>query len=156
MLPNPNSIGARFLVGWYGLFQAVHILFNARYLLRPGAPPFPPPAEGWLPQTVHLLNGIAASDLINAILALVFVYGYFARAKWHLWLGTLTLTISMYAAIVFTYGTIAMGAWSGNLPGYLWTYIPFIPVVLLFILVSLWAAQGRSEVISVVTQQGPG
>jgi hypothetical protein len=55
--------------------------------------PFPPPAEGWLPQTVHLLNGMAFSDLINAIVALIFVYGYFARAKWHLWLGTLTLTI---------------------------------------------------------------
>jgi hypothetical protein len=37
-----------------------------------------------------------------------------------------------YSAIVFTYGTIAMGAWSGNLLGYLWTYIAFIPVVLLF------------------------
>jgi hypothetical protein len=71
----------------------VHILFNTRYLFRPGAPPFLPPAEGWLPQTVHLLNGMAFSDLINAIVALIFVYGYFARAKWHLWLGTLTLTI---------------------------------------------------------------
>jgi len=147
MLTNPDSSWSKFLVGWYGLFQAVHILFNALYLIRPGTPPFPPPPEGWLPQTVHLLNGTASADLFNAVLSLVFVYGYFTRAKWRMWLGTLTLTISMYAATVFTYGTIAMGAWSGNLLGYLRTYIPFIPVVLLFILISIWAAQGSSEVV---------
>ncbi len=145
-LTNPTSLWGKFLVGWYGLFQAVHILFNALYLLRPGTPPFPPPVEGWLPQTVHLLNGMAISDLVNAILGLVFVYGYFARAKWWLWLGTLTLTISVYAAIVFTYGTMAMGSWTGNLFGYLWTYIPFIPVVILFVLVSVWTAQAGPQV----------
>lgn len=143
---NLNSFVAKFLVGWYGLFQGAHILFNSLYLLRPGTPPFPPPAEGWLPQTVHLLNGMAASDLINAVLSLVFVYGYFTRAKWCMWLGTLTLTISMYAAIVFTYGTIAMGAWNGNLLGYLWSYIPFVPVVTLFGLVSMWTVKGNLEV----------
>ena len=146
MLTNPDGFWPKFLVGWYGLFQAVHILFNSLYLLRPGTPPFPSPAEGWLPQTVHLLNGMAASDLVNAVLALVFVYGYFTRAKWRMWLGTLTLTISMYAAIVFTYGTIAIGAWTGNLFGYLWSYIPFIPVAILFILVSVWMVRGNSEV----------
>ena len=145
-MTNPNSFVVKFLVGWYGLFQGVHILFNTLYLLRPGTPPFPPPAEGWLPQTVHLLNGMAASDLINAVLSLVFVYGYFTRAKWRMWLGTLTLTISVYAATVFTYATMAMGAWNGNLLGYLWSYIPFIPVVMLFVLVSLWAIKGNSKV----------
>ena len=138
----PRSLWAKFLVSWYGLFQAGHMVFNGLYLWRPGTPPFPPPAEGWLPQTVHLLNGMATSDFINAILALVFVYGYFTRARWHLWLGTLTLTVSIYAAIVFTYGTAAMGAWAGNVPGYLWSYVPFIPVIVLFLLVSTWAIQG--------------
>ena len=144
MLTNPDGFGARFLVGWYGLFQAVHILFNGLYLLRPGIPPFPPPPEGWLPQTVHLLNGMAASDFVNAVLALVFVYAYFTKAKWRMWLGTLTLTISMYAVVVFTYGTQAMGAWAGNVWGYLWTYIPFIPVVILFILLGVWMVRGNS------------
>ena len=144
-MTNPNSLAAKFLVGWYGLFQAVHFFFNGLYLLRPGTPPFPPPAEGWLPQTVHVLNGMAASDLVNAVLSLVFVYGYFTRAKWRMWLGTLTLTISMYAVTVFTYGTMAMGAWHENLLGYLWSYIPFIPVVVLFVLVSIWSVKGSSE-----------
>lgn len=145
ILTNPNSSVAKFLVGWYGLFQAVHFFFNGLYLLRPGTSPFPPPAEGWLPQTVHVLNGMATSDLINAVLSLVFVYGYFTEAKWCMWLGTLTLTISVYAATVFAYGTIAMGAWNGNLLGYLWSYILFVPVVMLFGLVSIWSVKSSSE-----------
>jgi hypothetical protein len=142
MFTNPNSLGSKVLVGWYGLFRALHLAFNVRYLLRPGMPPFPPPAEGWSPQTVHLLNGMAVTDAVNALLALAFVYGYFMRARWHIWLGILTLTISMYAAIVFSYGTIAMGAWAGHAFGYLWFYLPFIPVIVLFIAVSMWAARG--------------
>ncbi len=145
VLSNPNSLSAKFLVGWYGLFQIVHFIFNGLYLLHPGTPPFPPPAKGWSSQTVHLLNGIAATDFINALLSLVFVYGYFTRAKWRMWLGTLTLTISVYAATVFTYGTIAIGAWNKNLWGYLWSYIPFIPVLILFSLVSIWTVKGNSE-----------
>ena len=87
--------------------------------------------------------GITAGDLVNAILALVFVYGYFTKTQWSMWLGTMTLSISMYAAVVFTLGTIAMGAWAGNLFGYLWSYILFIPVVILFILFGVWAARGK-------------
>lgn len=139
----PESIWGKILVTWYGFYQAGHLIFNSLYLLHPGRPPFPPPAGGWLSQTVHFLNGMAASDLVNAVLALVFVYGFFRRAPWRMWLGTLTLTISMYAAIVFTYGTMATGAWSTNLPGYLWFYVPFIPVVVLFIFIGVWAAQGK-------------
>ena len=139
-----DSLFVKFLVAWYGLFQLVHILFNGLYLLNPCIPPFPPPAEGWMPQTVHLLNGMAISDLVNAVLSLLFVYAYFTKAKWRMWLGMFTLTISMYAATVFTYGTIAIGAWEGHLLGYLWTYIAFIPVILLFILVNLWTMRGDS------------
>ena len=83
------------LVAWYGLYQAGHLVFNLRYLLDPGVPPFPAPAEGWSTQLVHLLNGMAAADTLNAALALVFIYGYFTGARWHIWLGTLTLTVSM-------------------------------------------------------------
>jgi len=141
----PDHFWAKALVVWYGLYQAGHFVFNALYLLQPGTPPFPPPAEGWLPQTVHFLNGMAASDLVNAVLSLVFVYGYFTRARWRMWLGTLTLTVSMYAAVVFTYGTVATGTWAGNLLGYLWFYVPFLPVVALFILVNVWVARGMGE-----------
>lgn len=139
----PESIWGRLLVAWYGIYQAGHLLFNSLYFLRQGAPPFPPPTGGWLSQTAHFLNGMAAGGVLDAILSLVSVYGFFRRAPWRMWLGTLTLTISMYAAIVFTYGTMATGAWSGNLPGYLWFYVPFIPVVVLFIFIGVWAAQGK-------------
>ena len=143
ILNNPDSNWAKFLVAWYGIYQFGHIIFNSLYLLNPGTPPFPPPADGWLPQTVHFLNGMAIVDLINAVLTQVFVYGHFTKATWRMWLGTLTLTISMYAAIVFTYGTIAIGAWAGNLLGYIWFYVPFIPVAILFGLVAIWTVRGR-------------
>ena len=32
------------LVVWYGLYQAVHLVFNAAYLLEPADVPFPDPA----------------------------------------------------------------------------------------------------------------
>jgi hypothetical protein len=51
--------------------------------------------------------------------ALVFVYGYFTGVRWQVWLGTLTLTVSMHTAAVFTYGTVAAGAWTTQLAGYL-------------------------------------
>lgn len=73
--------------------------------------------RGWSAQLVHFLNGMAATDTLNAALALVFVYGYFTlRPVTRLaGLGTLTLTVSMYAAAVFTYGTVAVGAWTTHL-----------------------------------------
>jgi hypothetical protein len=119
--------------------QAGHLVFNLRNLLDPGVPPFPAPAEGWSAQLVSFLNGMAAADALNAVLALVFVYGYFARARWHGWLGTLTLTVSMYAAAVFTDGTVVAGAWTSHLGGYLPLYLPFVPVVALF---AWWSARG--------------
>jgi hypothetical protein len=134
------------LVAWYGLYQVGHLVFNLRYLLDPGVPPFPAPAAGWAPQLVHFLNGMAAADAVNAALALVYVYGYFTRARWHVWLGTLTLTISMYAVAVFTYGTVAAGAWDTNPAGYLVLYVPFLPVVGLFVLWSVRVSRGWSSV----------
>lgn len=133
------------LVAWYGLYQAGHLVFNLRYLFDPGVLPFPAPAEGWSAQLVHFLNGMAAIDTLNAALALVFVYGYFARARWHGWLGTLTLTVSMYAAAVFTYGTVAVGAWTSQLGGYLPLYLLFLPVVALFVWWSARVARAGSH-----------
>lgn len=131
----------KFLVVWYGLFQGIHILINARglVLLAGGSMDFPalPPAGGWSPQAIHFLTGMAAVDLLNAFLTLIFIYGYFRKAGWHTWSGTVTLTVSMYAALVFDYVTLASGAWPGNLPGYLFINVTFLPVILLFILFSL-------------------
>jgi hypothetical protein len=136
---NPRSRWIQGLVVWYGLFQAGHLIFNGSYLVRPGTPPFPPPPGGWSTQLVGFLNGIAAADFVNAAFALIFVYGYFRRTRWGFWLGTVTLTISVYAAVVFTIGTVAIGAWSHHLLQYVVLfYVPFLPVVVLFALLPIW------------------
>lgn len=134
-------------MAWYGIFQAIHILINVRALagLLRGGIDFPalPPPDGWTPQVIHFFTGMAGLDLLNAVLTLVFVLGYFRRASWRWWLGTLTLTISMYAAVLFDYATVASGAWtSANLPGYLIINISFLPVMWLFGLVCVWGARG--------------
>jgi hypothetical protein len=142
-LGDPYSGLSRGLVVWYGLFQAVHALLNGRYLLDPGIPPFEPPPEGWLSQTVAFLDGMAAADFLNALASLLVVAGYFRRARWAGWLGTLTLTVSFYAAVVFTWGAVRSGALRGIGSEYLWVNVPFLPVVVLFFAWSFWVVSGK-------------
>lgn len=144
-MKNPYSSLARFLVIWYGLFQTAHILVNTRGLvqLASGSIDFPalPPPEGWAPQSIQAMTGMASVDLFNAILTLIFAYGYFRRRRWQVWLGTLTMTVSIYAAVIFTYFTVAVGAWTAeNLPAYLFLTLAFVPVVLLFGLYGYWVS----------------
>ena len=97
-----------------------------------------------MPQTVAFMNGAAAADLINAVLSVVFVAGYFRGGRWAVWLGTVTLTVSIYAAVVFTGGMVQAGGWRLFLgPEYWWVNVPFIPVVLLSAAWSYWAASGK-------------
>lgn len=145
-MTRPDGLFVRSLVAWYGLFQLVHIAVNMRGLLQlaDGSLDFPalPPPGGWTTQSIPFLTAIAALDLANAILTLVFVYGYFRRAHWRFWLGTLTLTVSMYAALVFDYSTLAVGAWTrANLSGYLFVNGTFVPVILVFLLFYIWGAR---------------
>jgi len=82
-------------------------------------------------------------DLFGAFLALLFVHGYLRRSRWRMWLGTVTLTISVYAAIIFNYWSIASGAWAGrNVFAYGAVNVGFLPVLLLFYLVCQWGARG--------------
>ena len=53
-------------------------------------------------------------------------------------MGTLTLTISIYAAVVFTIGTVSIGAWSNHLLQYVVFCVPFLPVVVLVALLPFW------------------
>ncbi len=85
---------------------------------------------------------MAVADLFNAALSLVFVVGFFRRARWVVWLGTVTLTVSLYAAIAFTWGAIAAGAPALGF-AYLWVNVPFIPVVVLFVAWSYWVIGGK-------------
>jgi hypothetical protein len=148
-----NRLNSKFvtsLVVWYGLYQLIHIGVNVRGLLQlaRGGIDFPamPPPGGWTVQVIYFFSGMASIDLLNAVLTLVFVIGYFRRTRWHFWLGTLTLAISMYAAVLFDYATVASGAWTGaNLPGYLFINVAFLPVVWLFVLVCVWGIRGELQ-----------
>lgn len=147
-MSRPDSKFVKGLVAWYGLYQLIHIGVNVRGLLQlaRGGIDFPalPPPGGWTVQAVHFFSGMASLDLLNAFLTLVFVVGYFRRARWRWWLGTLTLTISMYAALLFDYVTLASEAWvRGNLGGYLFINITFLPVVWLFGLLCMWGTRGE-------------
>jgi hypothetical protein len=77
------------------------------------------------------------------VLSVIFVVGFFRRARWSVWLGTVTLTVSIYAAAVFTWGIVQAGAWRGLGSEYLWVNVPFVPVVALFAAWSYWAGSGK-------------
>lgn len=134
------------LVAYFGVFQAAHLLLNARYQLVPfeSRPPLPfaPPPGGWTQQFVYFTTGMAVADLLNAALSLVFVYGYFHRSGWSAWLGTVTLTVAAYAAFTFTWGATMAGAptlgWQ-----YAWVNVPTVPVLVLFGFWSYWMVKAR-------------
>ncbi len=85
---------------------------------------------------------MAVVDLVNAGLTLFVVFGFFRQAPWVASLGTVTLTVSLYAAIAFTWGAVAAGAPALGVP-YLWMNLPFIPIVVLCIAWCYWIAQAK-------------
>ena len=141
----PRSNVTRVLVAWYALYQLAHFVVNGRYLFVTHELPFAPPPGGWTPQTAAFLRGIAGADVLNAVLSLVFAAGYVGRRRWAAWLGTVVLTISVYAAVVFTWGAVAAGALPERAGAYLWVYIPFVPVIALYALWLRWRATDELE-----------
>jgi hypothetical protein len=85
---------------------------------------------------------MAVADLINAALSLVFVFGFFRGASWCPWLGTVTLTVTVYAAFAFTWGAAMAGAPALGL-SYAWMNVPTVPVLILFVAWSSWVLKGR-------------
>jgi len=91
-----------------------------------------PQGSGGRRQTVGLFSSAVPRELLYALgctdgwlLIGVFTYSeigdlaLLVPRNWCFWLGTLTLTVSMYTALLFDYATIASGAWTrGNLSGY--------------------------------------
>lgn len=123
---------------WYAFFQALHIMVNIKSVisLNNGGSVFhyPPPGDGWSEQVLNFFAILFILDLINALLSLVFIYGFFKHARWRWWLGTITLTASIYMIIVFDYATITSGAWENNLAPYLVTNVFLLPTWVLFFL----------------------
>ncbi len=139
----------RLLAAWYGLYQAVHVPVNVRalFLLARGGAldfPAPPPSGGWSPDAVAFFTGMAALDLVNALLALVFVGGFLARRRWAAPLGLVTLTVSVYAALLFDYATYAAGAWhASGLWAYVFINVAFVPALVLYVDLLRTALRGR-------------
>jgi hypothetical protein len=148
---NQRTTFTKVLVAYSGLIQFAHILAIVRsYLLlrQSGEITFlaQPPSGGWSAQAEYFLMGLGAIDFVNALLVFLFVYGYFSRAHYWYWLGTITLTVSTVSALVYGYGTIASGAWEGNLVEYLILVLVFIPVAILFIQFGIWGVRGQGNV----------
>jgi len=147
--PIPNG-----LVAWYGLYQTSHILVNTRGLaiLLSGRVmdfPAPPPDAGWSQDVVHLMIAIGILDLANAVAAMLFVWGYFKKTHWRMWLGTLTLTVSVYAAGIYAYWTYMSGAWAGdNAIVYVIVNGAFLPILVLWCLSCYWGAKQPANWVS--------
>ena len=96
-----KSSRMRWLVGYYGVFQAGHLVLNLVHLggLRPIQDFPPPPAEGWHPQATAFWTSMGLIDTAIALLALYFVAAFFGGRRGALWAGLVSLTTNLYAAL---------------------------------------------------------
>ena len=132
-----KSSRMRWLVGYYGVFQAGHIVLNLVHLggLRPIRNFPPPPAGGWHPQATAFWTSMALIDTAAALLALYFVAAFFRGRRRALWAGLVALTTNLYAALSFNYTVIATGAWALHPVEYVALNAVSIPLGVLFALV---------------------
>ena len=126
------------LVGYYGVFQAGHIVLNVLYLsgLRPIQDFPPPPNEGWQTQisAFWMANGVI--DTAVALLALYFVAAFFFGRRRTQWAGLVSLTTYTYNTFTFNYTVVATGAWARHPVLYVVLNAASIPLVLLFAMVA--------------------
>ena len=128
-------LAMRWLVGYYGVFQAGHLVFNVVHLsgLRSISEDFPPPpAEGWHPQTVAFWTACALIDTAIALLALYFVAAFFGGRRGALWAGFVSLTMYMCTIFIFDYTVVATGAWARHPVEYVVLNVVTIPLLILF------------------------
>jgi CDP-diglyceride synthetase len=138
-MENEQNTSLRFLIGYYGLLQSLHLLTLARAgvrILQGDPAPFPilPPPGGWTEQSMAFLYGLAGTDVVGILLGIFFAYRAILKNDFNPRLGTLSLTIFITGAIVFGAGTYPSGAWAAHPTAY-WVMVGlFLPSVLLFIL----------------------
>jgi hypothetical protein len=147
-----DNLFTRLLVAAFGLYQLGHIISNIRgafLYFNSGTISFPalPPPGGWSQDMVQIFVDMASMDTLNAVASLVFVWAYFQHKPWRLWLGTITLTLSMYAAILFNLSAYQAGAWVGdNLWSYIFINVTYLPVLVLYGLVLSWGARTSNQI----------
>lgn len=145
---NPDGLPAKLLVAYYGLIEVAHVVALVQagvQLARTGMIgfPAPPPSGGWVDEIQPFFIAMAVVDAVNIVIAWLFVYGYFTRARWRWWIGCVTLTSTVHSAIVFAWGTIVSGAWSHRPAGYLAMAAVFVPVAALAVLYAVWGIGGQ-------------
>jgi hypothetical protein len=129
----------RLLVYWVGIYQFFHFILNSLIVLGVVSfSTFPsPPPEGWQGQVLSAMSGLALSDALSALLSLIFVFGFLSRKMWSLWLGIVALVTNLFAIIPFTTLTVGAGAWRDHTLTYVMVYVLTIPLLLLFINLSV-------------------
>ena len=132
-----RGVAMPWLVGYYGVFQAGHVVLNVLYFsgLRPIQDFPPPPAEGWHPQATAFLTASGLIDTAIALLALYFVAAFFGGRRRALWAGLVSLTTYMFNTFTFNYTVVATGAWAQHPVEYVVLNAASIPLVLLFAVV---------------------
>jgi len=129
----------RYLVGYYGFLQTMHLLFLGRagyILLRTGNVPFPasPPTGGWENGVISFLMGMAAADLVAAGIGIYYAYSLIINEVFKPLAGVISLTIALSSAIVYLIGTLPAGAWVQNPISYLIVIMAFSPIIPLYVL----------------------
>ena len=142
----------RYLVGFYGFLQTMHLFFLGRagyILLNTGNVPFPasPPPGGWDAVVIPFLMGMAAADVVAAGMGIYFAYSFINNGKFKPLAGVISLTIALSSAIVYLIGTLPSGAWVHNPISYLIVILAFSPIVPLYILLVRETAGKMKEVI---------
>ena len=136
-MPQDNPTWAKFLIGYYGLLQTLHILVLIRagaILLLEGGSPFPilPPPGGWVEQTMPFLVGLGITDSVGILLGMVFAGQFFVKKRFNRRLGVISLTMFITGAVVFAIGTFPSGAWADHTIAYGVMALLFIPTPILY------------------------
>jgi len=129
----------RYLVGFYGFLQTMHLIFLGRagyILLKAGNVPFPasPPPGGWDTVVISFLMGMAAADVVAAGIGIYFAYSLIIKQQFKPLAGVISLTIALSSAIVYLVGTLPTGAWVSNPLSYLIVILAFSPIIPLYVL----------------------
>ncbi len=130
---------SRYLAGYYGFLQTMHIFFLGRaglILMQTGRVPFPasPPPGGWDPAVLPFMMGMAAADVVAACLGIIFSYSLLIKKSFKPLVGIISLTIALSSAVVYLVGTLPAGAWVHNPISYLIVVLAFSPIIPLYFL----------------------